>query len=83
MVREANVVGYRPLTDKQRIGIYKMIKWLNTSFDGQYYVSGYSIYHSMLRMEGLLQMGTYSMVDQQFLNKMRVIYKDLNYGNKR
>lgn len=83
MVREANVVGYRPLTDEQRNGIYKMIKWLNTDFDGQYYVSGYSIYRSILRMEGLLEMGTYSMDDQQFLNKMRVIYKDLNYGNKR
>jgi hypothetical protein len=83
MVREANIVGYRPLTDEQRNGIRKMIKWLNTSFDGQYYVSGYSIYHSINKMEGLLLMGTYQLDDQKFLNKMRILYKDLNYGNKR
>lgn len=76
MVREPNVVGYRPLTDEQRMGIYKMIKWLNESYPNQYYVSGYSIFHSINRMEGLLQMGTYSMEDQQFLNKMRILYKD-------
>lgn len=83
MVREANVVGYRPLTNEQRNGIYKMIKWLNSSFPNQYYVSGYSIFHSINRMERLLQMGTYSMDDQQFLNKMRILYKDSTYGNKR